>query len=86
MNTPTTTQKRTFRGTVVSDKMAKTVVVEVGRVQWHSKYRRQYRTTKRFKVHDEQNAFHVGDIVEFVETRPISKDKRWTVVRKVERL
>lgn len=86
MTIPTTRQTRTFRGTVVSDKMMKTIVVEVARVQWHAKYLRQYRTTKRFKVHDEENAYHVGDVVECKETRPMSKEKRWVVVRKVDRV
>lgn len=76
---------RLHRGTIVSDAMDKTVVVEVVHTVWHTKYRKQYRTSKRFKVHDEKNAYHVGDVVEFAETRPISKQKRWRVLRKLER-
>ncbi len=78
-------QIRVHRGTVVSDAMEKTVVVEVVHTVWHPKYHRQYRTSKRYKVHDEKNAYHVGDVVEFVDTRPISKEKRWRVIRKLER-
>lgn len=74
---------RIFRGTVVSDAMEKTIVVRVDRSRVHRKYKKAYRVSRRFKVHDEQNTFHVGDVVEFVETRPMSKEKRWRVVRKV---
>lgn len=76
---------RVHRGVVVGDAMAKTIVVKVTRSVWHPKYHRQYRTSQRYKVHDEKNAYHVGDTVEFVETRPISKDKHWKVLRKLER-
>lgn len=74
---------RTFEGVVESDKMDKTIVVKVVRYAWHSKYRKQYQVTKKFKVHDEKNECHVGDVVEFVETRPYSKEKRWRLVKKV---
>ena len=82
----TTTKKsirRTLRGIVMSAAMNKTIVVRVTRARWHPKYRRQYRISKKFKVHDEHNAYKVGDMVECVETRPISKEKRWRVVKKV---
>ena len=82
MTERTHTNKRTFRGIVVSDRMQKTIIVRVTRFRWHSKYHRQYRVTNKFKVHDEHNAFHVGDTVEFVETRPLSKEKRWRVIQK----
>ncbi len=75
-------QRRTFRGTVVSAKMAKTVVVRVDRLVMHPKYRKQYRMSTRFKVHDEKGEFKVGDVVRFEETRPLSKDKRWRVIGK----
>ncbi|MFH1171761.1 MAG: 30S ribosomal protein S17 [bacterium] len=85
MNTPTTTtKKRIFRGRVVSVAMKKTIVVRVVRTRWHSKYRRQYRTSRTFKVHDEKNECTVGMLVDFVETRPLSKEKRWRLVRKDE--
>lgn len=75
--------RRTLRGVVLSAAMNKTIVVRVTRVRWHSKYHRQYRVSKKFKVHDEQNTYKIGDMVEFVETRPLSKEKRWRVVKKV---
>ncbi len=74
------TQHRAFTGEVVSDKGNKTIVVRVTRAIWHPKYRRQYRVSKRFSVHDEHNAHHIGDTVRFVECRPISKAKRWRVL------
>lgn len=71
---------RTFSGTVVSDKMDKTVVVRVDQTRWHPKYGKQYRHSVRYKVHDETNAAHVGDVVTFVATRPYSKEKRWRLI------
>ena len=75
--------KRIKVGTVVSDKMSKTVVVRVDSVKRHPKYKKIYRVSKKFKAHDENNDFHVGDKVEIEETRPISKDKTFKVVRKI---
>ena len=74
---------RTLRGTVVSDKMDKTVVVAVNTVKEHPIYRKKYKVTTKFKAHDEDNQMHLGDLVEITETRPISRDKRWLVARKV---
>jgi small subunit ribosomal protein S17 len=74
---------RTLRGTVVSDKMDKTVVVAVQTVKEHPIYRKQYKVTTKFKAHDEQNECKQGDLVEITETRPLSRDKRWNVARKV---
>jgi small subunit ribosomal protein S17 len=71
---------RKKKGVVVSDKMDKTIVVEVTTLKTHSKYLKKYRSTKKYKVHDEKNVFKVGDIVSFQECKPISKDKRWMVV------
>lgn len=71
---------RKFTGTVVSDKMDKTVVVLVETLMWHYKYNKQYKASKRFKVHDEKNHYKVGDFVSFQECRPLSKDKRWRVM------
>jgi len=73
-------QHRIFSGTVVSDKMQKTLVVEVSTMKVHPKYGKRFRSSRRFKVHDEKGAYHVGDTVQFIECRPISKDKRWRVV------
>jgi small subunit ribosomal protein S17 len=61
--------------------MAKTAVVRVDRQVTHSKYKKKYTISKRFKVHDPEGKAHVGDVVEFEECRPISKDKRWRYVR-----
>lgn len=74
--------KRKFKGMVVSDKMDKTIVVEVERVKLHFRYLKRYKVFKRFKVHDPKNKYKVGEIVEFVECRPISKEKRWRVIYK----
>lgn len=65
---------------VVSDKMAKTVVVSVVRLKKHSKYKKYFKVTRKFKAHDESNQYHVGDAVLIEETRPLSKDKRWRVI------
>ena len=67
-------------GTVTSDKMDKTVVVQVERLVKHPKYKKYVKTRTRFKAHDEKNACKLGDEVRIVETRPLSKDKRWAVV------
>lgn len=74
--------KRKLEGAVVSDKMQKTVVVAVTRLKWHPKYKKQYKATKRFKAHDEKGEYRVGDRVVIEETKPLSKDKRWVVVKK----
>jgi small subunit ribosomal protein S17 len=67
-------------GKVVSAKMDKTIVVEVGALKTHPKYLKKYRSTKKYKVHDPENRFKEGDRVEFQQCRPISKDKRFIVV------
>jgi len=72
-------------GVVISDKMAKTVVVEVTHRGRHPLYKKVVRQSRRFKAHDEQNDAHVGDTVRIAETRPLSKDKRWRVVQVLER-
>lgn len=84
MSDSTTKITRTFVGEVVSDAMDKTVVVRVDSVKTHPVYRKQYHVSRRFKAHDEKNEYKVGDVVEFVECRPLSKDKRWRVVKKVK--
>jgi small subunit ribosomal protein S17 len=70
---------RTLRGTVVSDKMDKTVVVAVASVKEHPIYRKKFQVTTRFKAHDAENAYHTGDVVEISESRPLSAQKRWVV-------
>jgi small subunit ribosomal protein S17 len=72
-------------GKVVSDKMQKTVVVAVERLVSHPLYNKSVKQTDRFKAHDENNDSHVGDTVKIMETRPLSKDKRWRVVEVLER-
>ncbi|MGK2962375.1 MAG: 30S ribosomal protein S17 [Gemmatimonadaceae bacterium] len=72
-------------GLVVSDKMEKTVVVSIERRVQHPVYGKMVRRTKRFKAHDEMNEAKTGDTVRIMETRPMSKDKRWRIVEIVER-
>jgi small subunit ribosomal protein S17 len=72
-------------GTVVSDKMAKTVVVAVERRYAHPLYGKQVTRTKKYHAHDENNEYRAGDTVRIMETRPLSKTKRWRVVEIVER-
>ena len=67
-------------GVVMSNKMDKTVVVMVERLVKHPKYKKYLRARKKFKAHDERNACGIGDQVEIIETRPLSKEKRWAVV------
>ena len=76
---PHEARRRTKLGTVVSNKMNKTVVVAVEHIQRHSLYGRNVRRTRKFKAHDEANACQVGDLVVIAESRPISKDKSWVV-------
>jgi len=75
--------KKTLQGTVVSDKMQKTVVVEVERIKEHPKYKRRFKIHKNYKAHDENGEFHIGDKVIIEETKPISKGKTWKVVQKI---
>jgi len=72
-------------GKVVSDRMEKTIVVSIERLVKHPTYGRYVRKRTKFKVHDEKNECHIGDVVRFMETRPLSKDKRWRFVGIVER-
>ena len=77
--------RKTRVGRVVSDKMDKTVVVAVETLVRHPFYQRTVRRTRKFKAHDEQNACRTGDRVRIMETRPLSKDKRWRIVEIIER-
>ena len=77
--------RKTRTGLVVSDKMAKTVVVAIERRVPHPVYGKMVTRTKRVKAHDEDNSAKTGDTVRIAETRPLSKDKRWRVVEIVER-
>ena len=80
-----TTSRKMRVGKVVADKMDKTVVVEVADRVAHPIYKKIIKRTYRLKAHDEQNACGVGDTVKVMETRPLSKDKRWRVVEIVEK-
>lgn len=71
------------KGVVVSDKMDKTVVVKIDRVKTHPIYKKKFVMSQKFKAHDEKNEYKAGDVVEITETRPISGDKKFKVVRKV---
>lgn len=72
--------KKTLKGVVTSDKMNKTIVVEVTRFVEHPKYGKRIKKTKKYKAHDENNSKKIGDVVEIEETKPISKDKRFKVL------
>lgn len=72
-------------GKVVSDKMDKTIVVVVESTKKHPLYGKTMKTTKKFKAHDELNTAQIGDTVKIMETRPLSKDKRWRLVEVVEK-
>lgn len=72
-------------GKVVSDKMDKTIVVAVETYKKHDLYHKRIKYTKKFKAHDEENTAKVGDVVRIMETRPLSKDKRWRLVEVVEK-
>ena len=78
-------KRRTKTGRVVSDKMDKTVVVSVERLRRHPIYKRVVRLSSKFKAHDEENTARVGDTVRIEESRPLSAEKRWTVVEVVAR-
>ena len=85
----TATQARGRRkvrlGTVISDKMDKTIIVQVGSSKAHRLYRKTVQQRTRFKVHDEKNEAGVGDLVRITETRPLSKEKRWRILEIVEK-
>lgn len=76
--------RKTMVGKVVSDKMDKTIVVLVETYKKHPLYNKRVKYSKKFKAHDENNSAKVGDIVKIMETRPLSKEKRWRLVEIVE--
>ena len=77
--------RKTRIGTVVSDKMDKTIVVAVGDSYQHPLYKKTMKRTYKLKAHDENNECGIGDTVEVMETRPLSKDKRWRLIRIIEK-
>ena len=78
-------RRKIRQGTVVSDKMDKTVMVKIDQVYRHPTYKKIIRRSSKFAAHDEANDAHIGDTVRIMETRPLSKSKRWRVVEIVER-
>lgn len=78
-------QRKRLTGVVTSDKMDKTVVVEVTTTRRHQLYGKVVRRVKKYKAHDEANECRLGDTVQIIESRPISRDKRWSVVSILDR-
>jgi small subunit ribosomal protein S17 len=89
MTTPQVTKAphrpQTKTGKVISDKMQKTIVVAVESFKTHPLYKKNYRWTKHYKAHDEENTARIGDVVVIEETRPLSKEKRWRLLEIVKR-
>jgi len=80
MNQENKINKRILKGVVVSDKMAKTIVVSVERIKTHPIYKRRYITVKKYKAHDPEKKYKIGDKVIIQECKPISKEKKWIVL------
>lgn len=76
--------KKVYTGKVLSDKMDKTVVVAVTRTIQHPVYKKTVKKISKFKAHDEENKCKAGDVIEIIESRPLSKDKRWQVLKIVK--
>ena len=79
----TQVKRRRLQGVITSDKMMKTAVVMVTRLKTDPKYKKQYRVSKKYKAHNEENIYKTGDEVIIEATRPISKDKSWIIVEKI---
>ncbi len=75
--------KRKLKGTVVSDKMQKTIVVQVESIKEHPKYKRRFKMHKKYKAHDENREYHIGDKVVIEEMAPVSKDKKWKAIGRI---
>jgi len=73
-------QRKILVGRVTSDKMDKTIVVQVERLKRHERYGKVMRFHKKYKAHDEANVAHIGDLVKIIEAKPVSKEKRWALV------
>ena len=82
---PERLSRKIREGIVISDKMQKTIVVRINRLVQHPTYPRTVRRANTFKVHDEKNEAKTGDLVRIMETRPLSKDKRWRLIQIVRR-
>lgn len=76
--------KKQLTGIVTSNKMRKTVVVKVDMIKEHPKYKRRFRISKKYKAHDDKGECEIGDKVIIQECRPISKDKRWRVIKRIQ--
>lgn len=76
--------RKVLVGKVVSDKMDKTIVIAVETYKKHNLYHKRIKSTKKFKAHDEENVAKIGDVVKVMETRPLSKDKRWRLIEVIE--
>ena len=85
MSESTRNERKTRIGKVVSDKMQKTIVVAIEELVQHKLYKKAVKRTVKFKAHDENEEAHVGDKVAIMETRPLSKEKRWRLVQIVEK-
>mgnify|MGYP001573532533 FL=1 len=77
---------RILKGLVASDKMAKTAVVRITRLKKHPKYKKYFKVTNRYKAHNPENRYHTGDEVLIQETRPLSKEKRWVIIGKTDKM
>jgi len=77
-------ERKVYQGRVVSDKMDKTIVVEISTQKQHKKYGKRLKYSKKLKAHDENNTAKTGDVVRIMETRPLSKDKRFRLLEIVE--
>jgi small subunit ribosomal protein S17 len=77
--------KKTLVGTVVSNKMEKTIVVKIGRRKLHPLYKKYITRSKKIKAHDEGNLCQIGDLVKVIESRPLSKEKRWRLLEILEK-
>jgi len=75
--------KKQLKGTITSDKLQKTVIVEVERLKEHIKYKKRFKVHKKYKAHDEKGQYKTGDKVVIEECRPLSKDKKWKVINKI---
>lgn len=78
-------KRKVLTGLVISDKMQKTAIVEVERKYRHPMYKKVVRAKKKYKVHNPENTAHMDDFVEIMETRPLSKEKRWRLVRIIQK-
>jgi small subunit ribosomal protein S17 len=77
--------RKTLVGTVVSNKMEKTIVIRIDRRKLHPLYKKYITRTKKIKAHDEGNICQIGDLVKVIESRPLSKDKRWSLLEVLEK-